>query len=108
MPRIIVKCKYYKNAASGNLGGLMKYIATREGVEKLPKEQRALPATDNQQQFITQIVSRNNAIRTTPEYKAFMKAEETVSHEIKLFTVHDVYMAYSLILAVLGKYRRSK
>ena len=75
MPRIIVKCRYYKNAASGNLGGLMKYIATREGVEKLPKEQRALPATDNQQQFITQIVSRNNAIRTTPEYKAFMKAK---------------------------------
>lgn len=75
MPRIIVKCRYYKNAAEGNLGGLMKYIATREGVEKLPIAQRTLPATDNQQQFITEIVNRNNSVRTTPEYKTYMKAK---------------------------------
>ncbi len=75
MPRIIVKCRYYKNAAEGNLGGLMKYIATREGVEKLPIAQRTLPATDNQKQFITEIVNRNNSVRTTPEYKTYMKAK---------------------------------
>ncbi len=75
MPRIIVKCRYYQNAASGNLGGLMRYIATREGVDKLPKEHRPLPATENQQQFIAQIVSRNSAVRTIPEYKEYMKTK---------------------------------
>ena len=73
MPRVIVKCRYYKNAATGNLGGLMKYIAMREGVEKLPKEQQSLSETDNQREFISQIVNRNSYIKTTPEYKYYLK-----------------------------------
>ena len=62
MPRIIVKCRYYKNASASNLGNLMKYIARREGVDKLPKDQSNLPATDHQQKFITEMINRNNAI----------------------------------------------
>lgn len=73
MPRVIVKCRYYKNAATGNLSGLMKYIAMREGVEKLPKDQQSLPETDNQRAFISQIVNRNSYIKTTPEYKYYLK-----------------------------------
>ena len=75
MPRVIVKCRYYKNASTSNLGGLMKYIATREGVEKLPQDQQTLPATNNQQEFITQIINRSSYIRTTPEYKMYMKTK---------------------------------
>ena len=73
MPRVIVKCRYYKNAATGNLSGLMKYIAMREGVEKLSKDQQSLPETDNQREFISQIVNRNSYIKTTPEYKYYLK-----------------------------------
>ena len=37
MPRVIVKCRYFKGGpGKGGLGGYMNYIATREGVEKLP------------------------------------------------------------------------
>ncbi len=73
MPRVIVKCKYYKNAASGNLGGMVRYIATREGVEKMPKDQQTLPETNHQQQFIAEIVSRNSSLKTTLEYKLYQK-----------------------------------
>lgn len=75
MPRIIVKCRYYKNASISNLGNLMKYIARREGVDKLPKDQSNLPATDHQQKFITEMINRNNAIRSSTEYKTFMRAQ---------------------------------
>ena len=75
MPRIIVKCRYYKNSASSNLGNLMKYIAMREGVDKLSKDQTNLPATDHQQKFIVEMVNRNNAIRSSTEYKTYMMTQ---------------------------------
>ncbi len=72
MPRIIVKCRYYKNASSGNLGGLMKYIAMRDGAERIPKDQKTRPATEQQQQFINEITSRNSVLKTKPEYKSYL------------------------------------
>jgi hypothetical protein len=73
MPGVVVKCKYYKNAASGNLGGMVRYIATREGVEKIPKDQQSLPETGHQQQFIAEIVSRNSTLKTSLEYRSYQK-----------------------------------
>jgi len=35
MPRIIFKCRYLKNA-SVHLSNMVEYVATREGVEKMP------------------------------------------------------------------------
>lgn len=37
MPKIIFTSRYIKNPASSNAGKLIKYIGTREGVEKLGK-----------------------------------------------------------------------
>lgn len=36
MPKIIFTSRYIKNPASSNAGKLIKYMGTREGVEKLP------------------------------------------------------------------------
>ena len=52
MPRVIVKCRYYKGGSGKGLGGYMNYIATREGVEKLPRDQRLKPETEAQQELI--------------------------------------------------------
>ena len=72
MPRIIVKCRYYKNAMQGNLGGLMKYIATREGVEKVPQERRELPATENQKELINELILRNDYLKQNVNYKTYV------------------------------------
>ena len=37
MPKVIVKCRYYKSGSGKGLGGYMNYIASREGVENKRK-----------------------------------------------------------------------
>ena len=36
MPKIIVTSRIIRNSPKGNAGNLVKYMGTREGVEKLP------------------------------------------------------------------------
>ena len=43
MARLITKFKYLKNAEVKKIGGYAKYIATREGVEKIDESQTNLP-----------------------------------------------------------------
>ncbi|MVB09665.1 MobL relaxases [Caprobacter fermentans] len=57
MPRIIFKCRYLKNAAA-HAENLVTYVATREGVEKIPRNWRSLPATEKQKQLIADILAR--------------------------------------------------
>ena len=57
MPRIIFKCRYLKNAAA-HAENLVTYMATREGVEEIPRNRRSLPATEKQKQLITDILAR--------------------------------------------------
>lgn len=57
MPRIIFKCRYLKNAAA-HAENLVTYVATREGVEKIPQNRRSLPATSKQKLLIADILAR--------------------------------------------------
>lgn len=57
MPRIIFKCRYLKNAAA-HAENLVTYIATREGVEKLPERMRNRPATEKQKLLMSDILER--------------------------------------------------
>ena len=78
MPRVIVKCRYFKGGpGKGGLGGYMNYIATREGVEKLPKEQRIRPATGAQQELIMGMTAAVPSLKKTEEY-GFYREEKTV------------------------------
>ena len=69
MPRIIVKCHYYKTTGKHrNVGGYLKYIAKREGVEKLKDEWKNAPITEKQNELIKEIVTRFPSIKRTEEY----------------------------------------
>lgn len=57
MPRIIFKCRYLKNAAA-HAENLVTYVATREGVERIPQNRRSLPTTGKQKLLIADILAR--------------------------------------------------
>ncbi len=52
MANLVTKFSYLKPGARQSRGGYVKYIATRDGVEKLDDTQRLAPATVKQMQFI--------------------------------------------------------
>ena len=61
MPKIIFTSRYIKNPASSNAGKLIKYMGTRDGVEKLPNGIDNSPATKKQNYLIC------TALKTVPE-----------------------------------------
>lgn len=67
MPRIIVKCRYIKNAPA-HRSNLVEYMATREGVEMLAGENR--PATKKQEELIAQLLC------TAPDAKDIFEYED--------------------------------
>ena len=89
MPRVIVKCRYYKSGSGKGLGGYMNYIATREGVEKLPNDQRTRPATDAQIEMIEDLLKENPSLKNASEYRLYSKdktvgtASEFISHALE-------------------------
>ena len=58
MAQIILSSRYIKNPKKVNAGKLVKYMGTREGVEKLPKGIEIKPATKKQQELINTITNR--------------------------------------------------
>ena len=56
MPKLVTKFKYYKPGGKKSIGGFVKYIATREGVEKIDESQKLLPATENQRALIKKLL----------------------------------------------------
>ena len=77
MPKIIVTSTFRKGGGAGKkggAGGLLKYMGTREGVEKLPLSQAKAPATKRQQSLIDTVLKRiPNAVQY-PEYQEFLKS----------------------------------
>lgn len=67
MSRLILKSPYMKNA-----GGYVRYIATREGVEKISDSRRNLPATKKQWTLIKQMVINFPDIKELFEYKDYV------------------------------------
>lgn len=56
MPKIIFTSQYMWDAPPAQLANYVKYIGTREGVEKIDESKLLLPATVKQQQLIGQLV----------------------------------------------------
>ena len=78
MPKIIVTSTFRKGGGAGKkggAGGLLKYMGTREGVEKLPLSQANLPATKRQKTLIESVIKRIPKAVQYPEYQEFLKAE---------------------------------
>lgn len=55
MAKLVTKIKYLKPSARKSAGGYAKYIATREGVEKIDDTKKLDPATEKQKQIIEKI-----------------------------------------------------
>lgn len=71
MARLVIKNGYLKGGkAAAHLHHLVKYIATRDGVEKVPNDRALWHSTKNQQRLIAQI------IREFPESKESLEYED--------------------------------
>ena len=77
MPKIIVTSTFRKGGGAGKkggAGGLLKYMGTREGVEKLPLSQAKIPATKQQKSLIDTVLKRIPEAVQQPEYQEFLEA----------------------------------
>ena len=71
MAKIFFTCNYYKNPARANTGRLLRYIGTRESVEKLPSGIDHSPSTVRQQRLIADIVKSFPHSREYVEYQNY-------------------------------------
>ena len=67
MPRIILKCRYLKHEKA-HLAHLVRYIATREGVEMARDTHDHLPATARQKQLIDELLQALPETQESYEY----------------------------------------
>lgn len=72
MPKIILRCNYLRDAPPEHLANYIKYIGTREGVEKIDDTKALLPATVKQQQLINQILKDIDGSKDMYEYADYL------------------------------------
>ena len=77
MAKIIFTSRYIRNASRA--GNLVKYMGTREGVEKLPYGIDHSPATKKQQDLIASIVKKYPTTTDYPEYIEYLQKKEKAS-----------------------------
>lgn len=77
MAKIIFTSRYFKNPKRSNVGKLVKYMGTREGVEKLPNGIDNSPATKKQQTLI------NSITKNYPESKKYLEYKDFENHSTK-------------------------
>ncbi len=76
-PRVIFKCPHIKGGgekASAHLGNYVKYVSTREGVERVDPGKSALPATDKQAELVEQLLREFPSSRGLFEYEDYQAA----------------------------------
>lgn len=79
MAKLVTKFKYLKPGSNMNAGGYAKYIATREGVEKLDDTQGLAPATLRQQQMIEKLLTDFPDSAEMLEYDDYIKSQTASS-----------------------------
>lgn len=76
MPRLVTKFKYLKPGAGGrSVGGYARYIATREGVERIDDSYRHATATKKQQALIEKILRDFPDTKQSHEYRDFRQEQ---------------------------------
>ena len=79
MASLITKFKYLKANDRSSIGGYAKYIATREGAEKIDDTFKMEPATNKQQKLIDRILKDFPDSKVMLEYDDYIK-EQTVGN----------------------------
>lgn len=72
MPKIIFTSRYLRDAPNAQLENYVRYISTREGVEKVEGSRTNLPSTEQQKELIRQIVRDFPAAKEMLEYTDFL------------------------------------
>ncbi len=72
MAKIFFTCTYHRNAKRANAGKLLRYIATRESVEKVPKGIDHSPSTVRQQRLIAEVLKSLPQTVKYDEYKKYL------------------------------------
>lgn len=85
MARLITKFKYLKPNARKSVGGYAKYIATREGVEKIDASYKLEPSTKKQKRLIEKILRDFPDSKDMLEYEDYLK-EPTVGNASEFIT----------------------
>lgn len=75
MPKIIFTSRYIKNPAKANAGKLIRYMGTREGVEKVPNGIDHKPATKKQKELICECITAVPESLMYPELKMYQEQE---------------------------------
>lgn len=70
MPRLIVKCKYFRSQKHGS--NHLNYIATREGVDTLDDAWMAKKATAAQKELIESIIGKYADAKSLDEYDSYL------------------------------------
>ena len=85
MAKLVTKFKYLKSSEGRNLGGYVKYIATREGVEKIDDTGKFAPVTLKQKQFIEKLLKDFPDSQDMLEYEDYLK-EQTIGNASEFIT----------------------
>ena len=88
MPRLIFKCPYIKggtSSATAHLENYVKYMATRNGVERIDPGRSGWPATSKQKKMVEQILRDFPLIRGMFEYEDYA-AEPTRANASEFIT----------------------
>ena len=84
MAKLVTKFKYLKPERKEK-GGFARYIATREGVEKIDDSRKNEPATGKQRQFIEKITADYPEVKELLEYEDYT-AKPTVENAFELIS----------------------
>lgn len=85
MARLITKFKYLKSSNRQSVSGYAKYIATREGVEKVDDTFKSNPPTEKQKRLIEKILRDFHDSKDMLEYEDYLK-EPTLGNASEFVT----------------------
>ena len=97
MPKIIFTSRYLRDAPPEQLGNYVKYIGTREGVEKIDESKGHLPATSGQKKLIAQLLC------DLPKASAMLEYEDYRLHPTRQNASEFISTALEWNLELLSK-----
>lgn len=95
MAKLVTKFKYLKPTRKVSTGGYAKYIATREGVEKIDSSQKFAPATAKQKNLIEKILKGFPDSKDMFEYADYIEKQNAGSASDFISRVMEDY-AYEI------------
>lgn len=97
MPKIILTSRYLRDAPPEQLENYVRYVSTREGVEKVDGSRQNLPATAQQKELLQQIV------RDIPSTKAMLEYTDFLLHPTMGNASEFISCAMEQNLDLIGK-----